>query len=164
MHIRCRLVVTSNWGETQTRVFRGVEGAPQAALDADRISEALRLYDRATKLQPGWSEGWWHLGTLLFDAQRFAEARDAFAHFVSAEKKTTGSRVRDAGPQRISVGDYAKALAALETSLKLGVGTDPAFVREVLLHDGILNAHMGNPELALKRLTFGRQPNRCCKS
>ena len=134
--------------------FEELKPRAQAALEADRIPEALRLYDRATKLQPGWSEGWWHLGTLLFDAQRFAEARDSFAHFVSAEKKQPGPGFAMLGLSEFQLADYAKALAALETSLKLGVGIDPAFAREVLLHDGILNAHMGNPELALKRLTL----------
>src|SRR5882762_8685567 len=49
---------------------------------------------------------------------------------------------------------YSKALAALETSIKLGIGTDPAFVRDALFHDGILNAQLGKPEIALQRLTL----------
>jgi len=134
--------------------FEELKTRAEAALEGDRIPEAIRLYAHATKLQPGWSEGWWHLGTLLFDAQRFAEARDAFAHFVSAEKKQPGPGFGMLGLSEFQLANYAKALEALETSLKLGVGTDLAFVGEVLLHDGILNAHMGNPELAVKRLTL----------
>ena len=134
--------------------FEELKTRAEAALEGDRIPEAIRLYAHATKLRPGWSEGWWHLGTLLFDAQRFAEARDAFAHFVSAEKKQPGPGFGMLGLSEFQLANYAKALEALETSLRLGVGTDPAFVREVLFHDGILNTHVGNPELALKRLTL----------
>jgi len=134
--------------------FEELKARAEAALEGDRIPEAIRLYARATKLQPDWSEGWWHLATLLFDAQRFAEARDAFAHFVSVEKKQPGPGFAMLGLSEFQLAHYAKALESLETSLRLGVGTDPAFVREVLFHDGILNAHMGNPELALKRLTL----------
>jgi len=134
--------------------FEELKARAEAALEGERIPEALGLYAGATKLQPGWSEGWWHLGTLLFDAQRFAEARDAFAHFVSAEKKQPGPGYGMLGLSEFQLAHYAKALESLETSLRLGVGTDPAFVREVLFHDGILNVRMGNPELALKRLTL----------
>src|SRR2546429_5479676 len=59
-------------------------------MEADHVPEAIRLYTRATTLKPGWSEGWWHLGTLLFDAGRFTEARDAFAHFVLIERREPG--------------------------------------------------------------------------
>jgi len=141
-------------GNSDHETIEELKARAQAALEGDRIPEALELYDRATKLQPGWSEGWWHLGTLLFDAQRFPEASAAFAHFVSTEKKQQGPGFAMLGLSEFQLADYAKALPALETSLKLGIGTDPAFGREVLFHDAILNAHMGNPELALKRLTL----------
>src|SRR5260221_14335456 len=52
--------------------FEELKARAQDALDTDRIPEALRLYDRATKLQSGCSEGWWRLATLLFGAQRFS--------------------------------------------------------------------------------------------
>jgi tetratricopeptide (TPR) repeat protein len=141
-------------GRSNSESFEKLAERARTAADADRSAEAIELYDRATKLQPGWSEGWWHLGTLLFDAQRFAEARDAFARFVSTEKKQQGPGFAMLGLSEFQLADYAKALVAFETSLKLGIGTDPAFVREVLFHDGILNTRMGNPELALKRLTL----------
>src|SRR6266705_1255615 len=115
--------------------FENLAQRAQAAMDADRIPEALRLYDRATKLHPSWSEGWWHLGTLYFDAQHFEEARNAFAHFVSAEHKQPGPGFAMLGLSEFQLAHYSQALAALETGTRLGVGTDPAFVREVLLHD-----------------------------
>jgi len=43
----------------------------------------------------------------LFDAQRFAEARDAFAHFVSAEKNNR-SRFAMLGLSEFQLADYAK--------------------------------------------------------
>src|SRR5437016_8293626 len=134
--------------------FEKLTARAQAALDADRIPQAIRLYARATKLRANWSEGWWHLGTLLFDARRFGEARDAFAHFVSTERKQPGPGFAMLGLSEFQLAHYAKALAALETSLKLGTGADPAFIRDVLFHDGILNTQLGKPEIALQRLTL----------
>ena len=60
---------------TSAEDFEKLAKRAEEALDADRVPEAIRLYDRATKLRPDWSEGWWHLGTLLFDAGRFLDAR-----------------------------------------------------------------------------------------
>jgi tetratricopeptide (TPR) repeat protein len=134
--------------------FEEVARRAQEALEADRFPEAVRLYERATKLRPDWPEGWWHLGTLLFDAGRFAEARDAFAHFVSVERRQPGPGFGMLGLSQFQLKQYHKALAALEQGQKVGLGTDPAFVHKVLLHDGILNTLLGKPEVALQRLNL----------
>ena len=134
--------------------FEKLAELAQAAMDADHVPEAIRLYARATALQPNWSEGWWHLGTLLFDAKHFAEARDAFAHFVSVERKQPGPGFAMLGLCEFQLKHYPGALAALERGRGLGLGTDQAFVSTVLFHDGIVSALLGKPEIALQRLTL----------
>jgi len=141
-------------GTANHEPFEKLAKRAQEALDADRVPEAIRLYERATKLRPDWSEGWWHLGTLLFDAGRFGEARDAFAHFVATERQQPGPGYAMLGLSEFQLKHYSKALEALDYSIKLGLGDNPAFLRNVLLHDGILNALMGKPEIALQRLTL----------
>jgi tetratricopeptide (TPR) repeat protein len=126
----------------------------QAAMEADRVQEAIRLYIQATKLRPDWSEGWWHLGTLLFDARRFGEARDAFADFVRIERKQPGPGFGMLGLSEFQLRHYARALPDLERGTQLGLGTNPDFTRTVLYHDGIVNALLGHPEIALQRLTL----------
>ena len=134
--------------------FEKLAERAQAALESDRVPEAIRLYDRATKLRPDWPEGWWHLGTLLFDARRFREARDAFAHFASIERNQPGPGFAMLGLSEFQLKHYTRALPALERGRKLGLGTNPDFIRSVLFHDGILNALLGKPEIALQRLTL----------
>jgi len=141
-------------GTANSQPFEEVARRAEEALEADRIPEALRLYERATKLRPDWPEGWWHLGTLLFDAGRFAEARDAFAHFVSVERKQPGPGFGMLGLTEFQLKHYHQALAALEQGQEAGLGSDPAFVHTVLLHDGILNTLLGKPEIALPRLNL----------
>ena len=123
-------------------------------MEADQVPEAIRLYTRATTLKPNWSEGWWHLGTLFFDAGRFNDAREAFAHFVSVEHKQPGPGFAMLGLVEFQLKDYPKALAALEHGKQLGLGTDQAFINSVLFYDGILNNLLGQPEIALQRLTL----------
>ena len=134
--------------------FDQVAARAQAALAAERIPEAIRLYDRAAKLRPSWSEGWWHLGTLLYDSGRFREARDAFAQFVAVERKQPGPGFGMLGLSEFQLKHYPRALAALERGRKLGLGTNPAFSRAVLYHDGIVSTLLGQPEIALTRLNL----------
>ena len=141
-------------GNADPESFEKLAERAQAAIDAERLPEAIRLYDRATKLRPSWSEGWWHLGTLLFDSGRYAEARDAFAHFVSTERQQPGPGLAMLGLSEFQLKQYTKAVADLERSLRFGLGTNPDFVRNVLLRDGMLNALLGKPEVALQRLTL----------
>jgi len=99
-------------GSANPESFEKLAERARAAMDADRIPEAIRLYERATELRPDWPEGWWHLGTLLFDASRFREARDAISHFVSTEKKQPGPGFGMLGLSEFQLKDDAKALAA----------------------------------------------------
>jgi tetratricopeptide (TPR) repeat protein len=139
---------------TSPESFEQVAARAQAAMEADRVPEAIRLYGRATTLRPNWSEGWWHLGTLLFDSGHFSEARDAFSNFVAVEKRQAGPGFAMLGLSEFQLKLYPQALATLEHGMKLGLGTNPDFVRAVLYHEGILNSLLGRPEIALQRLTL----------
>jgi tetratricopeptide (TPR) repeat protein len=134
--------------------FEKLAERAREAMDAERVTEAIRLYNQAIKLRPDWPEGWWHLGTLLFDAGRFREARDAFAHFASIERKQPGPGFAMLGMSEFQLKHYTRALPALEDGRKLGLGNNPDFTRSVLFHEGILNALLGKPEIALQRLTL----------
>src|SRR5256885_9128985 len=85
---------------------------------------------------------------------RSREARDAFAHFASIERNQPGLGFAMLGLSEFQLKHYTRALPALERGRKLGLGTNPEFVRSVLFHDGITNALLGKPEIALQRLTL----------
>src|SRR3954469_15358246 len=70
--------------------FDDLAARAQAARESDRVPEAINLYQGALRRRPDWTEGWWHLGTLLFDSGRFLDARNAFAQFVTTEKQQPG--------------------------------------------------------------------------
>src|SRR5215210_1828911 len=52
-----------------------------------RMQQAISRYQAALRAKPQWIEGWWYLGTLLYDKSAFTEARDAFAQLVKLEPK-----------------------------------------------------------------------------
>jgi tetratricopeptide (TPR) repeat protein len=134
--------------------FEQVAESASAALESNRIPEAIHLYQRATALRPSWSEGWWYLGTLFFDSSQFTQARDAFEHFISIERKQAGPGFGMLGLTEFKLHDYRRALDALERGRELGLGDNADFVHTALYHDGILNNLFGKPEIALVRLTL----------
>lgn len=142
-----------NTGAQAAPTFEQLAERAQAAQDADRIPEAIRFYEEATALRPSWSEGWWYLGTMLFDSNQIAKAHDAFLHFVSVEHKQPGPGFGMLGLTEFELKNYSKALEAVERGRALGLGDNPAFVQRVLYVDGILNNDLGHPEIALVRLT-----------
>jgi tetratricopeptide (TPR) repeat protein len=134
--------------------FDDLASRAQAAMESDHVPDAIRLYQRATKLRPDWTEGWWHLGTLLFDSGDFLQARNAFAHFVTTEHEQPGPGFGMLGLSEFHLKHYVSALDTLERSIRLGLGNNSDFMRAVLYHDGILNTLLGKPDIALLRLTL----------
>lgn len=148
------MLCASAAGSLNAQSFDQLAARAQAAMDANQTQTAILLYQRAIALRPSWSEGWWELGTMFFDAGQLTQARDAFLHFVSVEQEQPGPGFGMLGLTEFRLGEYQDALTALERGRTLGLGTNPAFVRAVLEHDGILYNLFGQPEIALVRLTL----------
>ena len=149
--------IASTFGQTgkaKTEPLEQLAARAEAAIDRNDLPQAIQIYEQATALHPDWVEGWWHLGTLFFDAGRFLEARRALVHFVTTERTQPGPGFAMLGLTEFHLKEYSKALADLERSDKLGLGTNPDFTRTALYYDGILNSFLGRPEIALQRLTL----------
>jgi len=58
-----------------------------AARTADRLQEAIHLYRQSVGLRPSWQDGWWWLGSLYYEQDRFPEAQAALARFVAMAPK-----------------------------------------------------------------------------
>jgi tetratricopeptide (TPR) repeat protein len=134
--------------------FDQLAARARAAMEAERAPEAIGLFERATQLRPQWTEGWWYLGALLYDVGRFEGAREAFGQFVKLERQQPGPGFAMLGLSAFQLKRYEEALAALERGSQLGLGPNPVFRRSVLYHVGILENLLGQPELAVKRLTL----------
>src|SRR5881275_1124665 len=58
-----------------------------AARDANQLPEAVRLYREAVSVNPKWQEGWWFLGTILYDTNQYAGCRDALRQLVALQSE-----------------------------------------------------------------------------
>jgi tetratricopeptide (TPR) repeat protein len=92
-----------------------------AARTEDRVEEAVDLYARAVELRPDWDEGWWYLGTLRYEAGRFAEAVEAFRRFTQLEPEIAAGWVL-LGINEREVSDYPAAIEHIQKGLDLGLG------------------------------------------
>jgi len=67
--------------------FETIAHAADQAREADRLSDAIDLYSKAVRLRPGWADGWWWLGSIFYEQDRFSEAAGPFRRYVALSPK-----------------------------------------------------------------------------
>jgi tetratricopeptide (TPR) repeat protein len=125
--------------------------AEQARL-ANRADEAVTLYRKALSARPAWVEGWWALGTLLYDGDAFAEAAVAFRKVTSLDPKRGTAWVMR-GLCEYALGNHDQALTHIQRGRGLGVSADPQFRHVMLYHEGVLL--LGRSEFERAQETLG---------
>lgn len=130
------------------------ELAAQAARarESDRLDEAISLYGKALAIRPGWAEGWWYLGTLLYDRDDYAGATDAFRNAVRLSPEN-GLGYAMLGLSEARLGRTQDALEHLEQGRRLGTGDDPRLRRVMLYTEGSLRLEAGQFGKAQEALT-----------
>lgn len=85
-------------------------------------------------MQPGWAEGWWSLGTLLYDRDAYADAVNALRKAVALSPRT-GVTFAMLGLCEAKLGRDRDALHHIGTAQKLGIGeNENAALRRVMLY------------------------------
>ncbi len=133
--------------------FEEVARKANEARDKDRLDEAIRWYREGARLRPRWDEGLWYLATLLYEQDRFAEARDAFQRFLVV-KPEAGPAWALQGMCEFRLKEYDAALQSLQKGTELGYGTNTAVQRAAWFHLSMLLVRAGQFELAVRPLTF----------
>jgi tetratricopeptide (TPR) repeat protein len=109
---------------------------------ADHVEEAIRLYGAGVRLRPGWSEGWWSLGSLLYDQDRFPEAEIAFRRFVTITPKA-GPAYAFLGLCEYDTGRYDLALQHLRKWAGSGWPGTPELIDVAAFHLALLLTREG---------------------
>src|SRR5882672_12711615 len=63
--------------------FETLSRQAAAARDANRLDDAVSLYKRALRIRPAWDEGWWNLGSITYDQDKFTECAPAFKRLTA---------------------------------------------------------------------------------
>jgi tetratricopeptide (TPR) repeat protein len=108
-----------------------------AARDSDRLDEAIVLYKKALDLRPGWTEGWWSLGTLHYDQNAYLEAARSFEKVIALDSKAGTARVM-LGLCEFELGQDDSALEHIQEGNSIGIAADPELRRVMFYHEGVL--------------------------
>lgn len=142
---------SASQGVSGTAGFEGTAKSATAAREAGHADEAIQEYRRALEINSSWEEGWWYLGTLLYDGDRYAEAIPAFQRLVNL--------VPGAGPAWNFLGlcefetrNYTDSLAHLQKGLALGDADDPETARVAKYHLALLLIRGGESDQAVTLL------------
>jgi tetratricopeptide (TPR) repeat protein len=157
------LLLTANPATTQgSRTFDQIAREADAARTSDQGQRAIDLYQEGLKLRPSWSEGWWDLGSLFYDQDRFPEAEAAFRHFDAITRKP-GPAFAFLGLCEYETQDYEQSLRHFRSWAASGWAGTPELTDVALFHFALLLTRDGRFIEALYLLTTevqrrGRSP------
>jgi len=78
------LVAATSW-QSEPQRFEELSTLAQQAYEANHPEEAAQLYRQAVKLRPDWAQGWWALGMIEYERDRYPECRDALTRMVQLD-------------------------------------------------------------------------------
>jgi tetratricopeptide (TPR) repeat protein len=117
--------------------FAALSKRAAEARDADRLDEAVKLYTRALGLRPTWEEGWWSLGTIEYDQDRYTKAALDFAKVI-ALNPANGTAHAMLGLCQFELGQDEPALKNLLGAEQLGIIKDEQLRNVAVYHLGLL--------------------------
>jgi tetratricopeptide (TPR) repeat protein len=132
--------------------FETIAANAARAREADALDEAVRWYRRGVRMRPTWDEGWWYLATLLYDRDRYAEARDAFAGFLK-QRPDPGPAWALRGLCEFQLKEYEAAALHLGQWLDSGSPGNIDTSRVAWYHLSVLRIRKGQFELAIEPMT-----------
>lgn len=131
--------------------FETLAARAARAREGGQLQEALALYQQAITLRPDWDEGRWYFATILYELDRHAEARDAFAEVLRRQPGHAGA-LGLKGLCEFQLARYDRALIDLLEADKQGVSRSPGIATVVRYHAALLLTRFGDFEVANKML------------
>lgn len=124
-----------------------------AAREANRLDEAAGLYRTALRLNPKWEDGWWFLGSLHYEKDRYRECRDSFLRLTTLNRKG-GPAFAMLGLCEFYLGLYGESFRHLTRSEELGLPDPSPLIRVVYYHQALLLMKLENYERAMFLLSL----------
>ncbi len=131
--------------------FSTLSAAADTARGTGRLDQALPLYRRALALRPDWKEGWWALGTILYDQDSFTAAARAFRRLLALDPKNGTAHLMLALCE-YEGGRNASAMEHIQAARKLGVQKDGDLPHVLSYHEAMLLLRAGRYDRALEVL------------
>ena len=102
-------------------------------------------------MRPTWKEGWWSLGTILYDQNSYAPAARAFTKLVSLDPKNgTAHLMLGLCQYQLNLND--PAMANIQAAKDLGIRKEEQLENVLQYHEGMLLLRKGDYERAIESL------------
>jgi tetratricopeptide (TPR) repeat protein len=125
----------------------------EAARNAGDLTAAVNLYQQAVRQKADWAEGWFYLGLLNYESDRYASAAEAFNSFLKI-KPGVPPAMALLGLCEFENGAYDDALRDLEQAVLHGAANDPHNEQIIRFHFAQLLTRAGRFDDALKQYQF----------
>lgn len=137
--------------QTTAAFDRAVKLGDEARL-AGRLGEALDHYAKALQIRATWADGWWNVGAIFYEGDRYAEARDAFRNLVSLEPQR-GPAWGMLGLCEFQTREYERAVVSLQRSRALGLAGNKELESVIRYHTALLYIRFEQYEIAYEILS-----------
>ncbi len=117
--------------------FAQISQAADLARNQNRDDDAIQLYAQALKLRPDWLEGLWYQGTLLYEKEKFAQARELLRRFVALDPQTSPGWVV-LGLSEFQTREYARSLDHMQRALAIGLGDRMDLARSAQYFEAVI--------------------------
>src|SRR5947199_2460792 len=135
--------------ESRVDGFNSLVAKAEVAREKDQVEQAIRLYRRAVESKPDYVEGWWYLGTLLYESDQYTDGAIAFRH-VTGLKPEMALGWAMLGLCQFEAKDYESALVHLERSDQLGIPRAESFYDVSKYHLALLLTRSGQFDSAIR--------------
>jgi len=83
--LMCIAATAAGQTAAQSKSFEQLSRRAEQAYEAKHDDEALRLYRDTVKMRPDWAQGWWAIGMISYEHNRYPECRDALTRMVKLD-------------------------------------------------------------------------------
>lgn len=119
--------------EVTQQVTRQVD----TAIREHRSKDAIATLDKALQGNPQWRHGWWLLGSILYDAEKYEAARRPLERLIQLDPKSGAGWVL-LGLCEFEMKDYGLALQHLQRGDAFGVPSELDLLDVVRYHEALL--------------------------
>jgi tetratricopeptide (TPR) repeat protein len=146
------------FAQTVQADFSQLAAQAAAARAGGDSARALDLYAQALRVNPSWSDGWWYVGQMRYAANDYAEAVDAFTHFLALEPNAAPATALR-GLCEFSLGEYEPSLRDVQRALALGAADDTRNAQILHYHEALVLTRLSRFEEALGAFAFFAKQN-----
>jgi tetratricopeptide (TPR) repeat protein len=137
------LSTSSAFSSSSPKTFAEIAKQAEVARQQEHLNDAITLYREGLRLRSSWQEGWWWLGSLLYEQDRFPEAEDAFHQFVAIAPKP-GPGYAFLALCEYETEHYDKALQHFRLWARKGWGGTPQLIDVAVFHFALLLTRDGD--------------------